>query len=78
MGFGKPEDRPDRSGVLVDFRTPSRVDVTQTPAFYAIGVRDGLEHTKRARIAMENISFDAGHPVHLADKMVNVLEVIEG
>lgn len=75
MGFGEPRDRPDKSGVLVDLRIPTLVSMEQ-PALYAIGVREGTEATPKARQAMKNIAQDAGRPVHLADRMMKVLEVV--
>jgi len=77
MGFGEERDRPDRSGVLVDLRVPSMVSTDQ-PRLYAIGIREGDERTPKARQAMTNIAQDTGHAVHLADRMMNVLEVIGG
>lgn len=76
MGFGAEEDRPDKSGVLIDFRVPSIIDLEATPALYAIGVQEGSEETPEARQAMSNVARDSGHPVNLADKMLNVLEVL--
>lgn len=76
MGFGDEADRPDQSGVLIDFRVVSMIDVEEPPAFYAIGVRRGWEETPGAKRAMANVAKETGWSVHLADKDLNVLEVI--
>lgn len=78
MGFGEMKDRPDKTGILVDFRVPSTVDLDAQPAFYAIGIDAGDEDDPRAVVAMRNIARDSGWPVHLADQMMNVREVIGG
>lgn len=78
MGFGDQADRPDKTGILVDFRVPSVVDLNTHPAFYAIGLDEGDEDDPRAVQAMKNIARDSGWPVYLADKMMNVREVIGG
>lgn len=76
MGFGEETDRPDKSGILVEFSP--RTSITLEPsAFYAIGVREGSERARKARAAMFHISHDTGFPVHLTDRDRNVLEVIE-
>ena len=60
MGYGKPSDRPDRSGAIVDFR-----DGLAGPGLY--GHLTCLP-TQRTLRAMERISADAGLDVHLEKK----------
>lgn len=75
MGFGSEEDRPDKSGVLVDFRVDDVNNTQAVPALYAIGVNEGDERKQTARDAMTRISRDSGWFVHLADSQMRVLEV---
>jgi hypothetical protein len=52
------------------------VDLQATPGFYAIGIREGMEHTHKAKKAVENIARDTGWPVHVADRMMKVKETV--
>lgn len=70
-GLGEEEDRPEDSGVLIDLRLKDG-----EVGIYAIGVNEGDENRPEAREAMQRIASQTGHPVHLADKDLNVLEVI--
>ena len=70
MGFGDEADRPDKSGLLVDFRVGNLLDVlagatAESPAFYGIGLVDGMEDLDSFARAKANIERDTGWPVNL-------------
>jgi hypothetical protein len=72
MGFGQLNDRPDMSGILVDFRVDLR-DLSKPPAFYAIGVRAGDEEKKEALRAMAGMAFETGWSILLTDENLDVI-----